>query len=174
MRRLWPLCSVLLLTGCLKFHTGSDYNPGSNYSPYKTYYLERDPHLTRSDPETDTNVLVADRIQATVKEILGGKGITPAPKASAAMWIYWSYSIERTPDAPDRPADSIRTVEESIGHAPAGRVLIIFEMINAKTEKSLWRGTAESELYPDISSRMQAKRVREAVRSTFKPFPPKD
>ena len=118
--------------------------------------------------------MLADRIQATVKEILGGKGITPASKASAAMWIYWSYSIERTPDAPDHPADSMRTVEESVGHAPAGRVLVIFEMIDPRTEKSLWRGTAESELYPDISSRTQAKRVREAVRNTFKPFPPKD
>ena len=173
---MWAVLPFVAACSNIEVHT--DYDGAADFSRYKTYYWAKTP--------TTNNPLMAGRLVAEIDNQLYAKG--------------WKKVVEEQADAAiaahvtAREQERIDTMYNNMGpgwYGPAGGYggmgwagtgmststvtyytvgTLIVDVLDAKTHKAIWHGTAEGTV--DDDAQAMQKKGSEAVQKLFQGFPP--
>ncbi len=172
---------VGLLAACASgIRVNSDYDPQADFTNYKLYAWY--PAKQSVPPDAYVSDLVVERIERAINDQLQLKGMqqVPAGKEQLQVRVYlviedkldvqtWnaSYGYNRYNDPWGWGAGTETTVRQY------KQGTLIVDLVNAKTGRLFWRGTAESRLRRESSPQESEARIREVVAAIMSQYPPK-
>jgi hypothetical protein len=184
-----PLGLILLLaSACASPKIGYDYDPGANFSSYHKYEWMQGKQEKTGDRRVDNSQLDI-RIRTTIGAQLHMKGYTAANERPDFYVAYYVRLSDMAPDVTSqylsegmaggafihsidtRSSSNANTEGNDAPSSLAGTLLI--DIIDAASNKLVWRGTAAGAVDPGLTSQQRDERIRTTVRSVLSNFPPK-
>ncbi len=172
----WLIFVLVLVAGC-----ATQVNYQYNSAPYAgwRYFSWRGPgHQRLRNPLIDSGIL-ATRVHKAVVAVLSKRGYRQAPTSASTDFIVTYHTTLQERQVP--AAADVGFVYGGWGTLPFGTVVVarpnrkirradlIIDIIDAKTDKLVWRGWVSRSLGPSDYSR---KAVTEAVARILSKFPP--
>jgi hypothetical protein len=174
---------VLVANGCSQISVQSDFDPSADFEALKTYAWYEAEQPKTGDIRID-NPILDQRVRSTVEGALNAKGYTKVAENPDFLLVYHaavSKELEVT---------SGTTAYGAYGYygwhyvaAPVwvetptaytyNKGTLILDIIDAKSEKLVWRGSAQAELNETSTQQQKKARMDEAVNGMLKNFPPK-
>jgi hypothetical protein len=168
---------LLLASGCSSISTTTDYDPASvrKVDAYRTYAWLPTPQ--GADPRV-YNPLVGQRVMDAVDRELASRGYRKVDQ-NPDFNIGWHGAINQKLD--------VNTVSSAYGYtwdpwySPMGPYTtvneyeegtLILDVVDAPSNKLVWRGTAQAELSENPSEQQRQERTQEAVEKILEKFPP--
>lgn len=177
-RRRWAAVAGTLLLSCAGFQIRTDYDPEADFSRLRSWYWL--PPAPGGDPRVK-NDLVEARVRAAVERVLGDRGYIEAPSGEGDFGIGYHAAIEGRID--------VRTVDHFYGYGrrwgPYGGVAretvvtqydegtLILDVVDSRTQRLVWRGSAQARVRDDLDPRERAERIQGAVEQMLAEFPPR-
>lgn len=182
LRSLWPLLTLTLMA-CAGIDTSTDYDPNAvgRLSQYRTYSWLPKPQ--GKDIRVYNDVFEARVKQAVDRELqsrgyrlveqnpdfkVGWHGAIDEKLDVGTMNAYYGYGWDPWYSpyyvGAAVPQTYVREYEEGT---------LILDVVDAGSNKLVWRGTAQAELSTHASAEHRQKRLDEAVNKILKDFPPK-
>jgi hypothetical protein len=168
---------------------GYDFDRGMDFSAYHTYAWLSDDQEKTGDRRADSST-VDMRIRIAVATQLRLKGYQALPEGKPDFYV--AYHVGLRDSSPDistpyysdgmaghafaRSADSrmagkaAPTMSETPSYL-TGSLLI--DIIDAGSQKLVWRGTANGEVDPGLTSQQRDERTKAIVQKILSSFPPK-
>lgn len=180
-RSLVPLLT-LALVACAGIETSTNYDPSAvgELSQYRTYSWLPEPQGKDTRVYND---IVEARVKQAVDQYLQSRGYRLVDQ-NPDFKLGWHGAIDRKLD--------VNTIDNYYGYGwgpwyspyymgayPQTYVreyeegTLIIDVVDAATNKLVWRGTAQAELSTHSSPEHRQKRLDEAVSKIFEDFPPK-
>ncbi len=169
------LVVLLALAGCSTFKIRTDYDRTADFPALHTYGWRPAPPDPTGDPRFD-NTSIDAAVRAAIDRQLVAKGYTPSSGAADFLVGYQAVIKSKVDVATvDRrygyrggvayghPGLDTRTYDE-------GTLLV--DVIDPRTMKLLWRGSASGVVHPESSIEKREQRVNQAVADILKEFPP--
>jgi hypothetical protein len=192
LNRLKLLFAGVLLTvaACTPLpKTGYDFDRSTDFSAYHTYaWLSGDQEKT-GDRRADSSA-VDMRIRIAVGTQLRLKGYQTLPEGKPDFYVayhvglkdnspsistqYYSDGMAGHAFAHSADTRSAGKSEPAINETPSyltGSLLI--DIVDAASQKLVWRGTAAGEVDPGLTSQQRDERTKAIVHSILSHFPPK-
>ena len=160
----------ILLGACSSISTNFDYDAKADFASLKTYRW-------LSPPKTlHMNSLTGDRILDAVNAGLAAKGYRQV-KANADFEVAVHGGSQ----------DRVQVTDWGYTYGPRGTYwggsrgvdvyqyregTLILDIVDANTNKLIWRGTARKALDPNPTPEQRTKTISEAVENILKNFPP--
>ncbi|QUN06688.1 DUF4136 domain-containing protein [Shewanella yunxiaonensis] len=183
MKKLIFAALVLLIGGCSSLNTGWDYNPEVNFTQYKHYAWV--PATKEASAQYQLNGLLDQRVREAVDADLARKGYIKVDAKDADVLVNYLTKLDKR-----YKVDSINT---SLGYSPfwgphwyfGGSLqnntqvkeydvgTLIIDMVDAKTNKLVWRGTANGVIRDYKTPQQRIAKMNEAVVGVLNNFPPK-
>ena len=178
---------ILLLVGCSSGVTiDSDYKAGFDFTQLRSYHWH-------GSSKNHANDILDGRIRSSVDEVLGAKGYQLEKGAQVDFLVNYGVTSEEKTD--------IRTYNSYSGMAPgfsmgyrrgyyhygysmayrsAPEVVayqyeegtLIIDVVDAKTDKLVWRGTAEGRLKDNMTVEERQQATKAIVTKVLEGFPP--
>lgn len=196
LRRIALLGLALLLSACQSMQVTHDYNPSVDFAQFQTWaWKEPAVRFVPNNPMLNSD-LTQQRITQAVAYQLDQRGlrqVTPASKAN--LWVqtyvivaerqeqvvtnygygyggpwggpwggYWGGPWEGYWGAP--MYDETRSINYKVG-------TLQIDLIDATTDKLVWRGSAEQVVDNDVSPEKRRAQIFEAVGKILSDYPPK-
>ncbi len=173
---------MLAALGCSQVSVLSDYDPAANFSGLQTYAWYAAEQPKTGDVRLD-NPLLDTHIRNAVEKALNAKGFIKADANPDFQLIYHAavtkeIAAMRTASAVYPPPGYgwgyVATpvwVERSVPYTYQKGSLIV-DIIDAKNEKLMWRGSIQAELDKTATPQMRAARIETAVKDMLAQFPP--
>ena len=158
----------LVLAGCgSSLKVATDYDHAANFTTYKTYSWRDGTKLS--------NPLNAERLVAAVDAQLKAKGLTRV-ESGGDLTVTYHASGEKTVDVQTFQTGGVYGCWGGCGSTsttvtPVTIGTIIVDLVDTKSGKMLWRGTA-SDAVSDKPGE-NASKINEGVDRMFKEYPPK-
>lgn len=189
MSRLFLLVALMASAACASsLKIGYDYDRGVNFSGYQTYdWLSSDQEKT-GDRRADNSALDL-RIRMAVQTQLLSKGYRKLYDGKPDFYVayhiglkdvaptvstqYYSHGMAGRPFSYSADTRSTGRKDPTIDESPSyltGSLLI--DIIDAASERVVWRGTAAGEVDPGLSSAERDERTRIVVHKMLSHFPP--
>jgi hypothetical protein len=166
------LCLVAVTACATGPRVGAHLEPGTDLSRFATYAWEPADLLPTGDPRLDGNLIFAARIQSAADRYLATKGLRKVEADRAELLIHYHVTVTERFD--------IYEVDRSFGYSSdfVPRVVqfeegtLIFDIVEAATNKVVWRGWAQDEVRPGILNDQAAleRAVDSAVAQIFSRF----
>jgi len=178
-RYLAALIAIVSLgAGCSGMNVFSDFDPTAvdEMKAYKTYSWLPTPKERRRD----SNQLVSKRIMMVTDEALSKKGYERALTAAPDFLVGWHGGVDTKLQ--------YSTVNTYYGYGCGywGGVgatqtyatqyhegSLIIDIVDAKTNELVWRGVAQSEVYPQSDPDYRNRQIESAIKNILSQFPPK-
>jgi hypothetical protein len=176
------LSLLVAAAGCAGRQLTTDYSPATRFSQYRTYALV-------APPDTASQQLLDQRVQRAVQGQLAAKGLTPAAREQADLYVGygmvdrthrdvytyrdgwgwgggWGWRNYRWGVA--WPMASYRQVDTYTDGT------VVVNLIDAKTKQVVWEGeVADVVPLPVANPQRATKQVDMAVAKLFSKYPPK-
>ena len=167
MNRL-PLLALVLafvLPACSGLKVNSDYDAEADFSVYATFAWLPAPVASDEAQARGVSEILGERIQRAVDANLATKNMRKVSKAEAQLLVTYHLSVEEKIEFNDPyyAYDRVSTYEE-------GTMLI--DLIDAKTERLIWRGSAQARIKNLDSAEQREERIREVVAAILAQYPP--
>ena len=181
------LLSLALLGGCSSKPTYEfDYDHGFDFAQFKTYHWYDD--MVKSERATYRKMNASDkRIREVVGNELFRHGFKESDSRSADFWI--NYTISRQRQQISRSTGYDQGMHGSVGAGTYGKSVsvgyssgpsvreyeegtAILDIIDASSQKIVWRGIAEGRLKDHASMNERYKVTVEVTRELLAGFPP--
>jgi hypothetical protein len=176
MTSLARIAAVMLLalatTGCVTMNVATHLDRTANFTEFKTWDWGPADEFPTGDPRLDNNPFFHDYLQGAMEQELGRRGYT---RADDGQWpdllLHYHANVNQRfqviePDVSCTPGNcEARVIEYEQG-------TIVVDMVNARTNKLVWRGWAQDSLQGiiDNQDRMEAH-IEEAVTKMMAAFP---
>ena len=189
MTRIPALCLFLLTaTACSSAKVGYDYDPGANFTAYHTYdWVAGEPEKTGDRRADSSDVEI--RIRTAIAAQLLQKGYTKPASGQPDFYVTYHIGVNNlTPDTstqyfskgmaghPSVHSVDTRTMgkkQEEVNQPPSYMTgTLMVDVIDAASQKLVWRGTAAGEIDLGLTSRERDERMRTITREMFSHFPP--
>jgi uncharacterized protein DUF4136 len=186
------LCAFLLMASvaaCAAPKIGYDYDHSANFSAYHTYEWMSGKQEATGDRRVD-NSLVDIRIRTAVGAQLRIKGYATSVDGKPDFYVAYHVGVKDltpnvstqyysdgmagkafTESADTRSAGSAHPTDSQAQSHIAGSLLV--DIIDAASNKLVWRGTAGGEVDPGLTSEERDERIRTIVHEMMAHFPPK-
>jgi hypothetical protein len=179
---------LLVLAACAAPKIGYDYDRAADFSSYRTYEWMPGNQEKTGNRRVD-NSQVDIRIRTAVGAQLRVKGYAPAagrPDFYVAYYVglnhmapdvsteYFTRGMTGAPfvhSADTRPSGGADAKGKDAPSDLTGTLLI--DVIDAATNKLVWRGTAAGTVDPGLTAQERDERIRTVVRNVLSNFPPK-
>jgi hypothetical protein len=175
------LALLLSVAGCATLNIQDDYDPEENFAILKTYAWAPSETEAPKDPRVQ-NDLLEGRVHESVDAVLSLKryGLAPGDEMPD-FWVTYHAGIESKIDA-----QTIQTAypyyrgysrwggysETFVSEYDQGT--LVLDVINSKSEKLIWRGSAQARVCDNSSPEKRSERVRSAIAAILERFPPGD
>ncbi len=188
VQRLLGALLIAAIGGCSTVTVQSDYDRSVSFSGFKTYGWMPYPLKKTGDPRIDSNSTLALRIRNAVKSQLAAKGVTE--KSPGIPDFLVGYHVTLKKKTTTKELNDVYTALDTssfrtrLRYDPSGQMgtrqtyeyeegTLILDIIDPKTQKLLWRGSAKGEVDFSASREAKQERVNEAVERILEQFPPK-
>jgi hypothetical protein len=165
---------ALALTGCATTMTvGSHVQPGLDTARYRTYDWGPADTLPTGDPRLDRNPFFQDHTQGAVEKQMGAKGIERVSSSTPDLLIHIHASITQriNPNQADLVVGYC-TADSCPGLSEYEAGTIVLDMIDARTNRLVWRAWAQNNIESALENSDELDRViNEAVTRMFAKFP---
>ncbi len=191
-RVLLPHLALLLGAGCMSLEPieiSSDHDPKASFQGLKTYAWMARPASAPDGEEIYTPELKSSVERAVVRELkrrgftqtssnpdflVGWYAVVNAAVETSSVGSYYGYAEGAGWDA--RYSSGGRQyvsggVKLRRYHYEQGS--LILDVVDPKTKRPIWRGTASAEVFPNWSAGKRRARIDTAVGMLLKDFPPK-
>lgn len=162
--------SALMLSGCATMQVGSFVERGADLTRYHTYHWAPADAQSTGDPRLDNNEFFRNRLQAQVDERLGAQGFekTAAPGPDLMVHYHASVAQEINANGVDQPNVSCEDCEPYVYDAGT----IVVDLVDARTNRLVWRGWAEGSIDGAIDDQtFMERRIDEAVARIMERLP---
>lgn len=171
MRRLSGLAAAtaatLVLAGCASTMTVSSHvQYGIDFANYRTYTWGPPDELPVSDPRLDRDPFFRDHLQGAVEKRLATRGFVLSDGTAADLLMHYHAAISHRIDVNRFDHDhgycydadcSVRVMDVEAG-------TIVLDIIDAHTNRLLWRGWAETGVDDMLKNRdKMARKIDEAA-----------
>jgi len=170
-RRLILVAAALALVACNPIYVSHDYDRDADFASYRTYsWMPFDvsgPADARQAQQQSP--LMHKRTVSLVDEQLVKDGLTKKVEGDVDLWVtYYGESEQQVQIRQRRGYDPLGT---TVQHYEEGTLII--DLIDATTNKLVWRGIAEATLSDNPTAEEEAERLKDSIKKVFKKFPPK-
>jgi hypothetical protein len=169
--------TVILFVGCSPIYTSHDYDRGADFASYTTFSWLEIPEVEAQN-ETQSNPFLHKRVQDDIDKELAGKGLTKVADAGDLRVIYYVDAQQVTEISARSYGLGDMWVSSRVGAGDATvtdvtQGMIIVDLVDGKTQKLVWRGTAENAREDDASNEQIANTIDKAIKKVFEQYPPK-
>ena len=184
---IWVLAILPFLTGaCSSIRVTTDYDRQADYTALKTYSWAEPNKSQGMDPRINWQFVDA-RVRRAADQELAAKGYTLAQTGQPDFTLVYYVALENRQETiyaatptpypmygyhyavgrnvywtSTYPAETFQYREGSL----------ILDIVDARTNQALWRGTATARLIENVKPEEREGRINEAVRELLKKFPP--
>jgi hypothetical protein len=169
------VAAALALSGCATMNVSSHVERGLDFTGYHTYSWGPADALPTGDPRLDKDPFFQDHMQGAVEKALGTKGFTLVTSGSPDLLFHYHANVTQRLEV--NGLDERRgycTPEGCPGGVEAYEAgTIVVDIVDARTNRVIWRGWAQDRLshFMDNRDRM-AREIDEAVIQMMKQLPP--
>jgi hypothetical protein len=173
--------SMLVAAGCAGRQVTTDYSPATRFSQFRTFALV-------SPPDSASQQLLDQRVRNAVQAQLAGKGLTPADRQSADLYVGYGM-IDKTHREVYSYRDGWgwgggwgwRYYRWGVAWPMAGYRQIdtytdgtvVVNLIDAKTKQVVWEGEVAGVVSLPVANPVRAtQQVDGAVAKLFAKYPP--
>jgi hypothetical protein len=169
---------LILFAGCSSMHVQSDYDDAADFGSYRRYEW-----LPGFSPKVVDGRIDAGRLDTSVRraveERLTSRGYEKATTGAPDFFISYQTALS---------IDLAQTVDQIYQHRAEGDAFyaygwesydreydvgsLIIDIIDARTEKIVWRGWAEAQVDFNSTQPQRDERIGKAVRLILERFPP--
>ena len=183
MIRLGILFLLVISAGCSTMTVEADYNPDMDFSTLKSYSWLRDVDNPGEDLRIN-NPLVINSVRSAVDEELQARGLEKTSREKADFLVVWFGAIEQVLKTEninhfyrrygygtlyqDPYWNSSPTVASEKEYEQGQ---LIIDIVDPKTNKLIWRGTAKNRIVPDQTEEGAKKNLKTAVQKILENFP---
>lgn len=184
VRTLWSMLLVVVLSGCSLMQISSDYDTSADFAGLKTYSWITELPTAGDDPSIDMP-FIDERVRNAVNSQLDAQGYEKRSSSDADFLVSYHVAIDKKL--------AVSTMDEYYGTVIGPRWYhdtprwygsepyvydyeegsLVLDVIDAKTRKLVWRGTARAEIDRTAKAERRTKRINEAVKRILAQFPPK-
>jgi hypothetical protein len=158
------IIGIAVLSACNPIYVNQDYDTDVDFEVYRTYSWVDSPVESKT-----SNPLLKKRIRDWADEVLAKKGLE---RVDSDPDLHISYVDDAS------GATEIRTTGTGVGMDRSTRAvnyeegMMMVDMLDAGTNKLVWRGIAELTLSDNPSQKEVDKRTRDAIRKLLNQYPP--
>lgn len=179
-QRLLGVVLIAALGGCSTMRVTSDTDPSAKFTGYKSYNWMAEAPKKTGDPRIDGNSILASRIRSAVERQLAAKGYEKRSSGTPDFLVGYHASLEKK--------TSVRMLNDHYRYGPGwgwryrgpqtyvydyDEGTLILDIVDPKTRKLLWRGSATDVVNPTASGEARQKKINKAVTRILEKFPPK-
>jgi len=168
--------AVLAFAGCAAtMGAGSHVDPGRDFTRYRTFDWGAPDQFPVGDPRLDKNPFFLDHLQGAVEKQLAARGYERVVTGRPQLLIHFHASIDRRLNVNTADARYGFCVYEAClaGDAEFEAGTIIVDVIDARTNRLVWRGWAQDSVDAALEDRDRMVRmVDEGVARMFATLPP--
>jgi hypothetical protein len=162
------------LIACSTLTVSTDYDPTANFAQFKTFTV-------MPLEQFKNNTITADRIKAAITQALQARGLQPAAEgADLQVQVFAKLSKETQITSTGTGGYggwgyrgwgygggmSTTTVQDvAVG-------TLVVDLVDAKTDKPVWRGTASDTLEPKSTGEQKQEKLNYAMNQMFAKYPP--
>lgn len=176
MRAFKPAFAVAIaaaafsMAACASTQVNASLERGMDFTRYKSYAWAADDRFSTGDPRLDNNEFFERRLRADVERQLAARGFEKASSATADLVIHYHASVSQRMDVNklDAQYGYCENCHSSIYDAGT----ITLDLVDAHTNKLVWRGWSEGTLDGIDNQALIEARVDEAVTKILQKLPP--
>lgn len=183
MIRFGILFLLVMTAGCASMTVDSHYNPAVDFSLYKSYSWLHDVDNPGDDVRIN-NPLVINSVRSAVDDELQSRGLEKTSREKADFLVVWFGAIEQV-----LKTENINHFYRQYGYGTlyqdpywnssptvASRKeyeqgQLIIDIVDRRTNKLMWRGTAKNKIVPDQTEEGAKKNLKKAVKKILENFP---
>jgi hypothetical protein len=178
MRRLTSFLLCACTAACASpVRVTSDYDPDLDFEALSSYRWLPTPEIADWDPRLD-NSLLQDRVHRAVDATLEKRDMTRRESDPVDFYLIYYAILEQKLDihtssgfsGPGWGWGAGTAAHTSVANYDEGT--LILDIMNSKTKKIMWRGTASAELFQESTPEKRSEAIREAVERMLEQFPP--
>lgn len=161
---------VLAVNGCAPVRVSTFVLRGTDFQAYRTYAWASKAQLATGDPRLDNNEMFQRTIQAAVAKELAARGFERLESGHADLVLHYHASVTQRVDA--------NGADEKYGYCDECRPFVFeagtltLDFVDARTNRLVWRGWAESSLDGLIDNQAWLeRRVGESVAKIIQKLP---
>jgi hypothetical protein len=162
--------ATLALASCATMRVGSFVERGTNFTVYRTYAWASDAQLNTGDPRLDNNEFFQARLQAAVEKGLSTRALDKAESGQPDFVLHYHASVTQQVDAGG--ADEKYGYCEDCRPSVFDAGTLTLDVVDARTNRLVWRGWAESTFDGVIDNQeWLERRIDEGVIRILQTFP---
>ena len=162
--------AVVTLGGCAALNSGAFLARGADLHHYRTYNWASTDELYTGDPRLDNNEFFLSQLKTAVEKQMAAKGFERVDQDTPAMTIHYHASVTQKLDVP--AADQKYAECNGCGPFVYDAGSLVLDLVDARTDKLLWRGWAEGSIDGDVDRQARLDQtVDDAVAKIFALFP---
>lgn len=156
---------------CAPVRVNASLERGMDFTKYDSYTWAASDRFSTGDPRLDNNEFFENKLRSVANTILQQRGFEEATPGTADLVIHYHASVAETIDVNDldRQYGYCETCRPSIYDAGT----ITLDLVDAHTNKLVWRGWSEGSLDGIDNQAMIEARVQEAVTKILQQLPPR-
>ena len=179
-QRLLGIVLIAALGGCSTMTVTSDTDPSASFTGFRTYEWMTETPTKTGDPRIDGNSILASRIRSSVERQLAAKGYEKRSSGTPDFLVGYHASLEKKTSV--EMLNDYYRYDRGWGWRYRGPQTYVYEydegtlvldIVDPKTRKLLWRGSATDVVDPTASGEARQKKINEAVTQILEKFPPK-
>lgn len=170
----WTLAGVAIgavtVVACATMQVSSFVERGADVTKYRTYAWAPAEDQATGDPRLDNNTFFRDRLQAQVDRRLDDRGFEKTPGVGPDLIVHYHASVTQEINAAglDRPNVTCEDCRPYVYDAGT----IVVDLVDARTNRLVWRGWAEGTLEGAIDNQaFMERRIDEAVAQIIERLP---
>jgi hypothetical protein len=166
------------MSGCVPFYVHTDYDPAVDFTYFRTYAWQPRTEQPNADPRLNNDIMDS-RVRTAVERVLQARGYQPATDVPPDFRVAYYLLIEPRTEVYSFPVTygwgywgwwGWYGTETYVDQYELGTLII--DVIDAGTNRLIWRGSAAARVVYDESPEERTQRVNEAVEKILERFPP--
>ena len=161
---------TMVLAACASMSVNSYLERGIQFTKYRTYKWGPPDTFSTGDPRLDNNRFFQERVQAEVNEQLVSRGFEQVTSAVPDLLLHYHASVTQQlePNGADRKYGYCENCEPYVYDAGT----LVIDLVDARSNRLVWRGWAEGSLMGAIDSQdWMERRIDEAVARILERLP---
>jgi hypothetical protein len=161
------LVALVAFAGCSSISVSTNFDSGADFASYKTFGWMKE---SDSEKGYDFSGELDERIKNAVDQQLAAKGLMKATVNTDLLVVYHAGKEQQLEEEDWGYGGWWGVGGGDVNSYEKGTLVV--DLIDAKTEKLVWRGSANKALSENPSAGEREEAIDDAVQKMFKKYPP--
>jgi len=163
--------AAFLISGCAPVRVHASLERGMEFTHYASYTWAADENFNTGDPRLDNNEFFQNRLRRDVDVALATYGLEKATLATGELVIHYHANTTQKIDVNELDYQYGYCEDCHSSVYDAGTITL--DMVDARTNKLVWRGWSEGTFDGIDSQAITEARVDEAIAKILEQLPPR-